>query len=57
MKLIAQMVIVSATEAAEFDLLKMLPNTFIRIQFWGVSRETLQVNLSMKYFSDFSISY
>jgi len=44
MKLIAQMVKVSATEVAEFEMLKMPQNTFIRILFWGVSRETLQVN-------------
>jgi hypothetical protein len=44
MKLIAQMVKVSATEVAEFDMLETLPDTFIRIQFRGVSRETLQVN-------------
>jgi hypothetical protein len=38
------MVKVSATEIAEFDMLEMLTNPLIRIQFWRVGRETPQEN-------------
>lgn len=44
MKFMAQLVKISATEVAEFNMLEMLPHTFIRVQFRCVGWEAFQMD-------------